>query len=103
MTSARTRLIRENALQAHIIRKVRAEGGFAVKIESPSRRGIPDVLIVYQGRVYFVEVKMSTKSKPTAIQSLTHREMMKAGARVDVVTGKDEADFHLALILTRAI
>jgi hypothetical protein len=99
----RTKLIRENALQAYLIQQVRKAGGFAVKITSPSRRGIPDVLIIYLGRVYFVEVKMNLRSKPTPIQSLTHREMKKAGGRVDVVSGKEEAAYHLSLIFNRAI
>jgi hypothetical protein len=46
---------------------------------------------------------MSTRSKPSALQSLTHREMNAAGARVDVVSGVQEAEYHLSLIFTRAI
>lgn len=90
-----TRRIRESALQAYIVMRVRAAGHFAVKITSPSRRGIPDLLIIIDGRVFFCEVKMSTRSKPTAIQSLTHREMIAAGAEVDVVSGKIEADKYI--------
>lgn len=95
MTSARTRLIRENALQAYLIQQIRAAGGFAVKITSPSRRGIPDVLVIWRKYTLFVEVKMSTRSKPSAIQSLTIREMRAAGGHVTVVSGKAEADDYL--------
>ena len=91
----RTRKIRESAVQAYLIAKIRAAGGFAVKIESPSRRGIPDVLIIWRRFTLFVEVKMSTRSKPSAIQSLTIREMREAGGHVTVVSGKAEADDYL--------
>jgi Holliday junction resolvase len=96
---ARTRLIRENALQAHLIKEVRAAGGFAVKITSPSRRGMPDVLIIWKGAVLFVEVKMNMRSKPTALQTLAHREMRAAGAKVTVLTGLEEVDNYLIFIL----
>ena len=93
---ARTKLIRENALQAYLMRRVREMGGFAVKITSPSRRGIPDVLIIWRKYVLFVEVKMHLKSKPTAIQNLTIREMRDAGGHVTLVSGKDQADDYLS-------
>lgn len=93
-----TRRIRESAVQAYLVQKVKEAGHFAVKIESPSRRGLPDLLIIIRGRVYFCEVKMATRSKPTAIQSLTHREMVAAGAAVAVVNGKKGADEYLAYL-----
>jgi hypothetical protein len=93
-----TRRIRESAVQAYIVQKVKEAGHFAVKIESPSRRGLPDLLIIIRGSVYFCEVKMATRSKPTVIQSLTHREMIAAGAMVSVVKGKQGADAYLAFL-----
>jgi len=94
-----TRRIRESALQAYLVQKIKEAGHFAVKIESPSRRGLPDLLIIIRGKVYFCEVKMGTRYKVTAVQSLTHREMLAAGASVAVVRGKQGADEYLAFLL----
>lgn len=96
-----TRNVRESALQAWIVKQVKDRGGFAVKIESPSRRGLPDVLIVISGEVYFAEVKMTTRHKPTAIQSLTHRQMIAAGARVMVVRGLEEAKTFVSFLFDK--
>lgn len=94
-----TRRIREATLQTYLINRVRKAGHFAVKITSPSRRGIPDVLIVIRGNVYFCEIKMTTRSKPTAMQSLTHRELVAAGAMVTVTFGKAGVDAYLDFLL----
>ena len=94
-----TRRIRESAVQAYIVQKVKEAGHFAVKIESPSRRGLPDLLIIIRGSVFFAEIKMSTRYKVSAVQSLTHREMIAAGAAVAVVRGKKGADEYLAFLL----
>jgi hypothetical protein len=51
----------EKHVQAKIIRYVIDNGGDAMKIVSPSRRGCPDVLINVKGRMLLVETKREGK------------------------------------------
>jgi Holliday junction resolvase len=90
----RARKIRENALQAYLIQKIREGGGFAIKIESKSRRGVPDLLVIWRKYTLFIEVKMLL-GKTMPIQNFTIREMRNAGGHVTIVTGKAEADDYL--------
>jgi hypothetical protein len=52
--------------------------------------GIPDVLIIKQGRLYALELK-AAKGKLTQAQMLTHTQMQAAGAIVATAVGLDAA------------
>jgi hypothetical protein len=51
----------EREVQSKIIRYVIEKGGDAVKVTCPSRRGFPDVLINFKGRMLLVETKREGK------------------------------------------
>jgi hypothetical protein len=52
--------------------------------------GIPDVCVVYQSRLYALELKTDS-GKLTPIQRETHARMREAGAIVSTAYGIDEA------------
>jgi hypothetical protein len=55
-----------------------------------ARPGLPDVMVLYQRRLYCLELKCSDgRLRPAQI--VTHAEMRAAGAEVAVVAGLDEA------------
>lgn len=56
--------------------------------------GWPDSEIVYDGRVYFLELKLPGK-KPTKLQSERHEQLRRAGAPVGVGTSLAELAAHL--------
>lgn len=51
--------------------------------------GWPDSEIVWEGRIYFLELKMPG-NKPTKLQAERHEELRRAGAKVAVATSLSE-------------
>ncbi len=47
----------ESRIQRNIIKKVEKMGGLAYKLHTNSVSGLPDLVILYEGLVFFVEVK----------------------------------------------
>ena len=53
--------MRESAIEARLVRRVRERGGLCYKFVSPGNRGVPDRLVITpDGRVFFVELKSQT-------------------------------------------
>lgn len=69
--------------------RVGAREGFRLK-RLGARAGMPDILIVHDGRALFFEVKRPG-SYPTAVQRATHDALRIAGCRVSVVRSVDDA------------
>lgn len=65
-------------------------GGVCWKWPATSRAGVPDRIVVYNGRVVFVEVKTDA-GRLTPIQILQHQQLSAAGAEVRIVKGMSEA------------
>ena len=66
-------------------------GGVCWKWPATARAGVPDRVIVYNGRVVFVEVKAEGGTL-SAIQQVQHQVLQRAGAEVRTITGMTEAD-----------
>jgi VRR-NUC domain-containing protein len=58
--------------------------------------GVPDLLLVYSGKIYALELK-ATKGRLSPAQIRTHEQMRQAGATVATATGIDEALEQLEL------
>ncbi len=69
----------ESDLQSDIIDFAHVRGWFAVKIVSPSRRGIMDVYCLRNGRHVWIEVKVPGE-EPTEQQAKVASEMKAHGA-----------------------
>lgn len=73
-----------------------ANGGFRTAIEGSIlkslgvRAGVPDLIILYEGRTFGLELKAG-KAKVTESQRTAHALMRVAGATVETATGIDEA------------
>jgi hypothetical protein len=68
--------------------RTRAEG--AILRSLGTRAGIPDLLIVYRGQLYALELKTES-GRLTDTQSATHEEMKRAGVIVATAYGIDAA------------
>jgi hypothetical protein len=83
------RIIRESAVEAHLVKRVRERGGFAFKFVSPSHRGVPDRLVCWPGgRLEFVELKAPGK-KATLQQMREHERLRRLGFKVTVIDTKE--------------
>lgn len=60
----------ETAYTKTVKRRLVAQGAFVIKIDERYRSGFPDLIVVQDGVVKFVEIKMGDNS-PTELQKLT--------------------------------
>lgn len=94
-TRSRGRTVREKSIENYLSRKVRQAGGLCWKLSSPGRSGVPDRLVLFKSYVIFVELKRPGQ-KPRELQQIRMNELRDAGAWVEVISTKDEADTFLA-------
>jgi len=85
----------EKKIEAALVAGIKRLGGISYKFNSPSRRSVPDRLIIINGRVLFVELK-STKAKLTEKQSAEINKLKSAGAEVYVLYGITGVESFLA-------
>jgi len=88
---------RENKVEAYLDKEVKKLGGITRKWVSPGRDGVPDRIVILNGRVYFVEVKTTDGPKSTA-QSREHQRLSEAGGKVFTVYGQDGVDACLSQV-----
>ena len=74
----------EKALERNLNKEVKALGGWSIKIISNFITGLPDRLVMHNGRAYFVEVKSEGK-KPSPIQRVVHKKLEALGFPVSVI------------------
>ena len=76
----------EKGLQNWIIGQCRESGILCEKIESKSARGWPDLVLMYGGRVVWIEVKSPTgKGRLSDAQMRCHAKMWDVGGWVYTV------------------
>ena len=92
--------MRESVLQARFIRLVKEKKlGLAVKVDSTSRRGFPDVIFLdTEGYTTYLEFKTDS-GRLSNHQHALHHEMIELGADVLTLTGeKGLNDFMRVLV-----
>ena len=72
---------RESDIQDECIRWARKQGAYCRKFSSPANRSVPDYVIVFDGRTYFVEFKAPGK-QPTEQQKKEHDAIRAARGMV---------------------
>jgi len=50
----------EKQIEKKLIAEIRKRGGLCMKFVSPGNAGVPDRIVIHNGRVWFVEVKTAT-------------------------------------------
>ena len=74
----------EKVLERNLNKEVKALGGWSIKILSNFITGLPDRLVLLNGRAYFVEVKSEGK-KPSHIQRVVHKKLEALGFTVSII------------------
>lgn len=81
-------MITEKTLDANLRDRVKAVGGWSIKLLTSHVTGLPDRMLLFQGgRIAFAEIK-SPGDKPRAIQKAVHRKLIRLGFDVYVVDSK---------------
>lgn len=71
----------ESKIQSFIIRKYTKLGYYVIKIIKTNKNGIPDLLLIKDGKASFIEVK-STGGKISELQRLRAKELRLFGCPV---------------------
>lgn len=80
----------ESSIEAGLRKQVVKHGGMFLKFVSPNNAGVPDRIIIDQGRVIFVELKQE-RGCLRMLQACMIDKMRQAGADVRVVYGAEGA------------
>ena len=86
--------MRESALEAKIVKYCRENGILTYKFSSPSHRGVPDRVMMKDGKVMFMEVKAPGK-RLTALQLHEIEKIQKSGVVAGCVDDFSVAVFYL--------
>ena len=74
--------MKESAIEAQLVRKVRERGGLCYKFVSPGNPGVPDrIIITPDGRTIYVELKTEV-GRLSAMQKWQRREQEKRNADI---------------------
>lgn len=85
----------ERDIERALVERVSAAGGIAYKFTSPSRRSVPDRIVLMPGRAaQFVELK-APGAKPTKAQLREHARIAAAGGKVWVIDDIDGVEHFL--------
>ena len=75
----------EKVLQRKVKKELEARGCLVYKFDSTSQAGVPDLIVMGNGRVEFIELKHPNgQGKVSELQALVHRRMLARGIQVHV-------------------
>lgn len=75
----------ESKIQSRIIKRYEQQGYMVVKLVLTNKAGIPDLLLLKDGKASFIEVKRP-KCKPRPLQLYRMEQLKKQGFEVQVLT-----------------
>lgn len=85
-------MITERVLQQKVLQLFKQAGMLAVKTDSTSTRGWPDLTVITpEGQTFFVELKTKT-GRLSNHQKRIHEELTKRGAKIYVIRSLEEAE-----------
>ena len=82
----------EKDIEKYLKHKIDAMHGLYLKFVSPGHAGVPDRIILIDGRIVFVELKASEKLRPRPQQQAMFENFRKHGFNVEVIGSKEQAD-----------
>ena len=90
--------MREKAVEKYFREQVKRREGWALKFISPGLPGVPDRIVLYSGKVWFVEMKAPGRVT-TLLQRKVHSWFAQVGFPVSVLDSKERVQEWLALHL----
>lgn len=82
--------MRERELQQKVLKYLKQQSIIAVKVDSTSTRGLPDLLVILpSGEVHFVEIKTKT-GKLSVHQQRIHQQLKEQNANVHTARSLEE-------------
>lgn len=93
-------MILEHEIENYLVKRCKEEDILCFKMVSPSNAGIPDRLLLKDGRYIFVELKAPNK-KPRKLQIFTINKLKKYGAEVYISDSKFSVDRIINILKER--
>lgn len=87
----------EATIERYLRDRVKAIGGLPYKFSSPAHRGVPDRIVLYRGKVYFVEVKKDN-GRLSSLQKIEHEKIREQGLDVFVVWNTEDVDIFIDML-----
>lgn len=87
----------ENDIEKYLKKQITKIGGLCYKFTSPGTRGVPDRIIVYKGKTFFIEMKRPG-GKLRKDQQKIAKQIEQQGVKVFVLDTKMSVD-HFVLKL----
>lgn len=88
----------EKPLERCLDKSVRNLGGWTLKLLPTFVRGLPDRLVLHQGRAFFCEIK-TTKKRPEPAQVVVHRKLKKYGFEVYIIDSTEAINNFIKLLV----
>lgn len=92
--------VRENKVETYLDDEVTNLGGVTRKWVCPGHDGVTDRIVVYEGRVIFVEVK-TIDGVLSSAQEREHKRLLAVGAQVDTIYGEEGVDAWIREVLLK--
>lgn len=93
-------MIRETGVERHLYNRVRALGGWSIKLFPIVMVGLPDRLVLLPGAlVYFIELKQHAGSRRRAAQVRWRERLRDLGFFCEFLSGKDEVDRFIQTVI----
>lgn len=93
--------MQERDIETYLVRRITQLQGKAFKFVSPGNAGVPDRLICWKGKAFFVELKRPG-GRPRALQRATVAQIRRTGIKVYCISKKSQVD-ELASLLELGI
>lgn len=98
MSKVTTKQTSEAAIETYLREQVKKIGGKAYKWVSPGTVGVPDRIVFFNGRVYFVEMKR-LGAKPTTLQAKRMEELKSFKQDVRVIDSFELVDKFISELI----
>lgn len=89
---------RENKVESYLKAQVEQLNGLCYKWTSPEHAGVPDRIVIYCGKVFFVEIK-TADGKLSIRQKREISRLINEGALVFIACGKKGVDFFINSVM----
>lgn len=90
--------MKESVVEDYFKQQIGRHEGLALKFVSPSMRGVPDQIVLYNGKTYYVEMKAPDK-KPRKSQISVHELFKEHGIMVYTIDTKEKVDQFIQEVL----